>query len=58
MPMARLIFLMYFKSWHIVQGGHVDIIVSRADVNADGRADIHDALLIMQYLAGWNVTLK
>ncbi len=34
------------------------INLSNADVNADGKADIHDALIIMQYIAGWNVTLK
>ena len=27
-------------------------------LGVDGKADIHDVLLIMQYLAGWNVTLK
>lgn len=31
---------------------------SNADVNADGKVDVYDALLILQYLAGWNVTLK
>lgn len=31
---------------------------SNADVNADGKVDAYDALLILQYLAGWNVTLK
>ena len=28
------------------------------DVNDDGRVDIHDALLVFQYDAGWNVTIN
>ena len=28
------------------------------DVNDSGAADIHDALLVMQYTAGWNVSLN
>ena len=28
------------------------------DVNDNGVADIHDALLVMQYTAGWNVSLN
>jgi hypothetical protein len=31
---------------------------ANADVNGDGKTDINDALRILQYMAGWNVTLK
>lgn len=34
------------------------INLNNADVNADGKADPADALLILQYTAGWNVTLR
>lgn len=36
----------------------VAINQSNADVNADGEVDEKDALLILQYYAGWDVTLK
>lgn len=29
-----------------------------ADVTGDGKVDAYDALRILQYLAGWNVTLE
>ena len=28
------------------------------DVNADGKTDLEDAMLILQYACGWDVTLK
>lgn len=31
---------------------------ANADVNGDGAVDANDALRILQYMAGWNVTLK
>lgn len=31
---------------------------ANADVNGDGKTDLHDALRILQYLAGWNVSLQ
>lgn len=34
------------------------INTSNADVTGDGKVDEKDALLILQYEAGWNVTLK
>ena len=39
-------------------GDDVQINLSNANVNGDSKVEIHDALLIMQYVAGWNVTLK
>lgn len=34
------------------------INLGNADVNGDHQVDIHDALLVFQYEAGWDVTLK
>lgn len=31
---------------------------ANADVNGDGKTDLNDALRILQYLAGWNVSLQ
>ena len=31
---------------------------TNADVNEDGSVDLKDAVLILQYDAGWNVTLR
>ena len=39
-------------------GDAVQINLSNADVNDDGKVDGQDALLIMQYASGWSVTLK
>lgn len=39
-------------------GENVNINVANVDVNDDGKADIYDVLLLLQYVAGWNVTLK
>ena len=39
-------------------GESVRINLSNADVNADGRADLNDALLLFQKDAGWSVTLQ
>ncbi len=39
-------------------GQMVDIDLANADVNADGRIDQVDGLLIMQYTAGWAVALQ
>ena len=33
------------------------LIANAADCNGDGKVDIKDAVLLAQYLAGWNVTL-
>lgn len=41
-----------------VAGETLSINHINADVNADGVIDIHDALLILQHVAGWNVELK
>lgn len=40
------------------EGDGAQINLTNANVNGDSKIDIHDALLIMQYVAGWNVTLK
>lgn len=39
-------------------GESVSINLFNADVNADGRADLSDALLLFQKDAGWSVTLQ
>lgn len=36
----------------------VKINTANADVNGDGKVDVKDVLRILQYDAGWNVTLK
>ena len=41
-----------------IGGENVSINDANADVNADGQVDLWDALLILQYAAGWEVTLK
>ena len=33
-------------------------VTVNADVSGDGEADIQDALLILQYVCGWDVTLR
>ena len=40
----------------LANGGVINY--DNADVNGDGQIDAKDALLILQYIAGWNVSLK
>lgn len=39
-------------------GSSANINLSNANVNADSDVDLHDALIILQHAAGWNVVLK
>ena len=41
----------------VLSGEATSISSANADVNGDGKVDLHDVLLILQYLAGWNVSL-
>ena len=41
-----------------IAGQTVDIDLANADVNADGKVNELDGLLIMQYTAGWEVVLR
>ena len=41
-----------------IADGAADTVQAIADVDDNGRVDANDALRIMQYAAGWNVTLK
>jgi hypothetical protein len=42
----------------VISGEETSINSANADVNGDGKVALKDALLILQYIAGWNVTLK